>query len=114
MMLNSRLYGGAGFASRAGGVVGAAADPDVTFDWDFFPFMDTLREAVGGVLAVVLVIDVAVLVLCAIAWAAGRIAGSRGIQQASAIGMLIAVGVAAIIGGANALVRWGANVDLGF
>lgn len=113
-MSSSSEYAGSGSADPTGGVVGAAADPDVSFDWDFFPFMDQLRDAVGGVLAVVLVIDVAVLVLSAIAWGIGRIAGSRGVQQASAIGMLIALAVAAVIGGANALVRWGANIDLGF
>src|SRR5690625_1484774 len=112
-MSSSSEYAGPGAADPTG-VVGAAADPDVSFDWDFFPFMDQLRDAVGGVLAAVLVIDVAVLVLRAIAWGSGRIAGSRGVQQASAIGMLIAIAVAAVIGGANALVRWGANIDLGF
>lgn len=99
--------------SEASGVV-LAEDPGVGFDWAFFPFMGTLREAVGGVLAVTLVVSVALLVLGALVWAAGRLMGSQGMQRASAAGMLVVVVAAIVIGGANAIVGWGSNLDTGF
>lgn len=113
-MSSNRVSVGLEPTGPAYGVIGASADPNVTFDWDFFPFMDKLQEAVGGTLAVLLVIDVAVLAIAGIVWGIGKIAGSRGMQQASGIGIVIAIGVAAVIGAASAMVHWGAGVDLGF
>lgn len=91
-----------------------AEDPGVSFDWDFFPFMDTLRQAVGGVMAITLVVAVVLLVIAAIVWGAGRAMGSKGMQQASAVGMIIVVAVAIVIGGSNAIIGWASNVDTGF
>ena len=90
-----------------------AEDPGVTFDWDFFPWMTTLREAVGGVMAITLVLAVALLVIGAIVWGAGRAMGSKGMQQASATGMLIVGGAAIIIGAANGAINWFSNVNIG-
>lgn len=91
-----------------------AEDPGVGFDWDFFPFIETLRQAVGGVMAITLIVSVALLVIGAIVWAAGRAMGSQGMQKASAVGMLIVLVAAIVIGGSNAMIGWGSGIDTGF
>lgn len=85
---------------------------DAPFNWTFFPFMDTLRDAVGGLRAVGLIVAVGLLVVFAIAWGAGRAAGSRGVQSVTGIGFLICLAVAVIIGASVAITEWGANLDV--
>ena len=95
-------------------MIDAAADPGVGFNWDFFPFMQTLRDAVGGGLAAALVISVAVIAFSGVMWGAGKLSGSRGMQNVGFGGVCIALLVTVVIGAANAMAGWGAGVDTGF
>ena len=101
------------YATNAAGQI-LAEDPGVDFDWTFFPFLDTLRQMVGGFMAITLIVTVVLLVAGAIVWAAGRVTGSQGMQKGSAMGMGIVLLAAIVIGSANALIGWVSNVETGF
>lgn len=95
-------------------MITAAVDPGVGFNFDFFPFMSTLREAVGGGLATALVISVGLVVVAAVMWGVGKITGARSMQSVG-FGAFCVTGVVAIlIGAANGIAAWGANLDTGF
>lgn len=101
-------------SNAGGGMVTAGADPGVTFDWDFFPFMASLRDAAGGGLATALVVSVVLLGAAAIAWGVGKIAGSRSMQHVGFSGFLVMVCVTVLVGAANGIAAWGSGLDTGF
>jgi hypothetical protein len=95
-------------------MVTAAVDPGVGFDFDFFPFMETLREAAGGGLAAALVVSVVLLALAAVMWGVGKIAGARSMQSVGFGAFCVTGVVAVLIGAANGIAVWGSNLDTGF
>lgn len=95
-------------------MITAAVDPGVGFDWDFFPFMASLREAAGGGLATALIVSVVLLALAAVMWGVGKISGARSMQSVGFGAFCIVAVVAVLIGAANGIAAWGVNVDTGF
>lgn len=95
-------------------MVTAGADPGVDFNWGFFPFMQTLRDAAGGGLATALIVSVVVLALAAVMWGAGKIAGARSMQSVGFGAFCVAAVVTVLIGAANGIAAWGSGVDTGF
>jgi len=95
-------------------MITAAVDPGVGFNFDFFPFMETLREAAGGGLATALVVSVVLLALAAVMWGVGKIAGARSMQSVGFGAFCVTAVVAILIGAANGIAVWGSNLDTGF
>lgn|SRR5690606_30330853 len=91
-----------------------AANPNVTPNWTFFPFMDWLRNAVGGGVAVVLIILVLVAVGGALVWAISKFSGAQRMQGVSGAVTVVAFGAAVLVGSASAIITWAAGQDLGF
>ena len=95
-------------------MITAGADPGVGFDWDFFPFIGALRDAAGGVLATSLIVCVVIMALAAVAWGAGKLSGSRGVQSVGFSVFLIAAVATVGVGAANGIAAWGSGVNTGF
>lgn len=95
-------------------MITAGADPGVDFDWGFWPFMQTLRDAAGGTLALLLIVSVVLMAVALVVWGAGKISGGRSMQQVGGGALLVTALVSIGLGAANAYARWGSGVDLGF
>lgn len=89
-------------------------DPGVRPNWTFFPFITWLQSAVGGVVATILVILVAVAVIGAVVWAGSKLSGAQRMQGVSGTVALYAFAAAVVVGSASAIVRWAAGQNLGF
>lgn len=89
-------------------------DPAVAPNWTFFPFMSWLRNAVGGGVAVVLILLVLVAVAGALTWAGSKFSGAQRMQSVSGTVTIVAFGAAILVGSASAIVKWAAGQNLGF
>ncbi len=100
-------------SSPLGGRV-PTADPGVRLNWGYWPFMAELKNAVGGVGAVAVVVLVAVMILAALTWAAGRLAGAGKVQSISGIACLVALVAAVVVGSASGMIGWFTDLNTGF
>lgn len=89
-------------------------DPGIKVNWAFFPFMAALKDAVGGVLAVAIVLCVVLLIAFAVTWGAGKLGGSRGAQSVGAGGFIAVAIVSVLVGAASGIVAWATAIDTGF
>lgn len=87
-------------------------DPGITPNWVFFPFMDKLKNAVGGWQATALVIVVACLIVSALMLAAGYWWDHGRSTQAGKGGIIACFIAAALIGTASAAVGFFGNMGL--
>ena len=83
-----------------------AADPGITPNESGLPGLVVLRQIVGALLTWGLVACVAGLVISVITWAVARQQGNYGYASGAKTGVLVSVGGALLIGGANAIVAF--------
>lgn len=96
------------------GIPHTNVDPGVSPNWDVFPFMGWLKDMVGGLQAVLLIIAVAGLLLAIIGLVFSKVASSRGGSSLSAT-VLLVCGLGAIgIAGASGIIAWFAGQNVGF
>lgn len=84
----------------------AASDPGITPNETGLPGLVVLRQIVGALLTWGLVACVAGLVISVITWAVARQQGNYGYASGAKTGVLVSVGGALLIGGANAIVAF--------
>lgn len=70
-----------------------------------------LREVVGALLTVVLVVAVLMLAVCGIVWALASSSGNHAAAGKARTGLLVAVGAAALAGSGVAWMNW--LIDIG-
>ena len=100
------------FTTRKEGVVVNIYDPGISPNWVFFPFMDKLKNAVGGWQATALVVVVACLIVSALMLAAGHWWDHGRSTQAGKGGIIACFIAAALIGTASAAVGFFGNMGL--
>lgn len=83
-----------------------AGDPGITPNESGLPGLAVVRQIVGALLTWGLVACVAGLVISVIAWAVARQQGNYGYASGAKTGVLVSVGGALLIGGANAIVAF--------
>ena len=83
-----------------------AADPGITPNESGLPGLMVVRQIVGALLTWGLVACVAGLVVSVITWAVARQQGNYGYASGAKTGVLVSVGGALLIGGANAIVAF--------
>lgn len=82
------------------------ADPGITANQNGLPGLTVVKQIVGALLTWGLVACVAGLVVSVIIWAVARQQGNYGAASGGKTGVLVAVGGALLIGGANAIVAF--------
>ena len=87
-------------------------DPGIVPDWDFFPWMSTLRDAVGGWQATVLMYLVVALIVSAAIFAAGQWWDHGRSTLAGKVGIIVCLIAAAVVGSSNNAVAWFANLGI--
>ena len=85
--------------------------PSISIDCGFFPWMDSLRHAVGGFQAFALVVLVFALIGCAIVWTIGHFfdLGHHGTQ--AKIGLVVTMIAAIVVGCAAQVVGFFAGLS---
>ena len=83
-----------------------AANPGITPNESGLPGLPVVRQIVGALLTWGLVACVAGLVLSVIAWAVARQQGNYGYASGAKTGVLVSIGGALLIGGANAIIAF--------
>lgn len=98
----------------AGGTVTSNYTPQISINWDYFPFMGPLIDAVGGFQALGIVMMVMSVIGAAIIWVVGHWfdLGHRGTQ--AKIGIAAAFVGGAVIGGSAELVGFFAEAGSNF
>lgn len=84
--------------------------PDISIDWQFFPWMDPLLDAVGGVRALGLAVCIMSLVLCGMVWGVGHALDLGHYGTQAKIGVMVACIVAAVIGAAVSIISFFADI----
>lgn len=80
--------------------------PDIQPNWTYFPFMPTIQNAVGGILAVIIILMIAAFAIAGLILAIGKISDSRELSNKTT-GILITILVmTAIVGAASAIIGW--------
>ena len=87
-----------------------ADNPGITPNESGLPGLAVMREIVGALLTWGLVACVAGLVVSVIVWAIARQQGNYGYASGAKTGVLVSVGGALLIGGANAIVAFFSNL----
>lgn len=87
-----------------------AGDPGVTPSGSGLPGMTQLQNLAGGVMFGGLILCVIGLVAAAAVWAVGSSSSNHHAASKGKMGVLVSVGAAIVIGGANALVKWGSGI----
>lgn len=90
--------------SRVVAVLAPLADPGVSANEDGLPGLAVVRQIVGALLTWGLVACVAGLVVSVIVWALAHQQGNFQYASSGKTGVMVAVGGALLIGGANAIV----------
>jgi hypothetical protein len=85
-------------------------DPGVKPNTDGLPGLPQLREFAGALLTFGLVLCVVVAVVSAVSWGFGANSGNPHLAGRGKTGVVIAVGAALLIGGANALITFFARI----
>lgn len=79
---------------------------DVFPDFDGLSGIAELREVVGALLMVALVIAVLMLIVSAICWAIGIAHGNHSMAAKGRVGVFVSLGGAILAGGAVAWINW--------
>lgn len=87
-----------------------AADPGVKLNDDGVPGLTLLRQMAGGLVGAGLVLCVVGAVIGAVMWAVGSSSSNHQASSRGKTGLLVSIGAAVCIGGANALVTWGSGM----
>lgn len=87
-------------------------DPGIVPNWDFFPWMPKLRDAVGGWQATALTIVVACLIVSALMLAAGHWWDHGRTTQAGKGGVIACFIAAAIVGAASPAIGFFGNMGI--
>lgn len=87
-------------------------DPGIVPNWDFFPWMPTLKNAVGGWQATALMYLVAALIVSAAVFAAGHWWDHGRSTMAGKAGIVICLIAAAVVGASSHAVAWAANLGI--
>ncbi|QHO90295.1 hypothetical protein CWT12_01600 [Actinomyces sp. 432] len=105
---------GATDGATAGTGNGSGYTPNITINWDYFPFMGPLIEAVGGFQALGIVLMVMSVIGAASIWVVGHWfdLGHRGTQ--AKLGIAAAFVGGAVIGGSAELVGFFAEAGSNF
>lgn len=82
---------------------------DITPKWNYFPWLQQLKDMVGGVQSVGIVVCVCVMVIAAILWGAGKISGAGTMQKVGVGAMLSAFVAAVVIGMSGSAIQWGTD-----
>ena len=83
-----------------------AADPGISPNQSGLPGLPVVRQIVGALLTWGLVACVAGLVVSVITWAIAHQQGNYGYASGAKTGVLVSVGGALLIGGANAIIAF--------
>ncbi|MFX4288275.1 DUF6112 family protein [Zafaria sp. Z1313] len=75
-------------------------------DFEGISGIGDLKEVIGALLTFVLIIAVLMLIVCAITWAVASAHGNHATASKARTGLLVAVGAAALAGGAVAWMNW--------
>lgn len=89
------------------------ADPGITPNSDGLPGLSIVKTMVGALLTWGLVACVAGLVLAVIVWAVAHHQGNYSHAASGKTGVLVAIGGAILIGGANAIIAFFSNLGSG-
>ena len=89
-------------------------DPGVSTNWGFFPFMPTLKEFSGGIIAGALVLCVVAIIGSVVMLAFGKSMKSQSMSSVSSGALLWTIFASVIIGSSSGLVAWAAGIDIGF
>jgi hypothetical protein len=89
------------------------ADPGITPNSDGLPGLAVVKTMVGALLTWGLVACVAGLVLAVIVWAVAHHQGNYSHTASGKTGVLVAIGGAILIGGANAIIAFFSNLGSG-
>ncbi|CED91288.1 Hypothetical protein AAM4_1456 [Actinomyces succiniciruminis] len=92
---------------------GTGYDPAISPNWTFLPFMDVLTDLVGSTVAVGIVCLVAVAAIGGLVWAGGNFWDHGRATQIGKGAVAVSIIAAFVVGGASALIRWGAQAGSG-
>ncbi|WCA42319.1 hypothetical protein [Actinomyces oris] len=87
-------------------------DPGIIPNWTFFPWMPTLKNAVGGWQATALMYLVAALIISAAVFAAGHWWDHGRSTMAGKIGIVTCLIAAAVVGASSHAIGWAANLGI--
>ena len=79
---------------------------DVFPDFDGLGGIGDLKEVVGALLTIVLVVAVLMVIVSAICWAFGASHGNPALASKGRVGVLVGIGAAALAGAGVAWVNW--------
>lgn len=75
-------------------------------DFDGLGGIGDLREVIGALLMIVLIVAVLMVIVSAICWAFGASHGNHSLASKGRVGLLVGVGAAALAGAGVAWVNW--------
>lgn len=75
-------------------------------DFDGLGPLTDFKSAIGALLTIILIVAVLMLIVCGIAWSLASSTGNYSLASKSRIGLLVAIGTAALAGGGVAWVNW--------
>ncbi len=111
MAVGTSMWALSAAGSPAGGVW--AGDPGVRPNGNGLPGLNVLQQVVGALLTWGLLACVAGLVVSVIVWALAHHQGNYAHASAGKTGVLVAAGGALLIGGANAIIGFFADLGAG-
>lgn len=85
---------------------GSGYHVDLEINWNFFPWLGKLVDAVGSFQAIALVILTAILIGCAVLWAFSHFGDVGHIGTTAKIGIGVVMIGAALVGGAAEIIAW--------
>lgn len=89
------------------------ADPkDITPNYSYFPFMDTLKQIASGFEGMSLIICVILLVAAAILFGASKLTSSPAAARVTGTVFIVCLVLAAVIAGAGGLISWATGIPL--
>lgn len=89
-------------------------DPGVKTNWSFFPFMQALKDGVGGVIAIALVLSVLAFVGSLVMLALSKSMKAQGMSTISTTALLWSLVCAVGVASGSGAVAWAAGIDIGF
>ncbi|MFC8797001.1 DUF6112 family protein [Promicromonospora sp. NPDC057138] len=86
---------------------GESPDIDITPNTDGLPGIDQLKEIVGAIMSIGLILAVVALIIAAIVWAFGANSSNPHLAGRGKTGILVAAAAGVVCGAAVALVNFG-------
>lgn len=75
-------------------------------DFDGLGGIDDLKQVIGALLTIVLIVAVLMVIVSAICWAFGASHGNPALASKGRVGVLVGIGAAALAGAGVAWVNW--------